>query len=160
MARRATVLAAGLPALAFTEAEIDALLLGLTMAATIEDEEVSEPALAARRRIAEALPPEPAYRPRRSDTPLERTLCAAMAAEQRLRLRYTDGKGVATDRVVWPVALTGDGMLAAWCEARDDFRHFRLDRIATAETTGERYPSRRRVLEAAWLHQVMERDGW
>ena len=102
MARRATVLAAGLPALAFTEAEIDALLLGLTMAATIEDEEVSEPALAARRRIAEALPPEPAYRPRRSDTPLERTLCAAMAAEQRLRLRYTDGKGVATDRVVWP----------------------------------------------------------
>ena len=55
MARRAAAPPAGLPALAFTEAEIDALLLGLTMVATSEDEEVSEPALAARRRIAEAL---------------------------------------------------------------------------------------------------------
>jgi predicted DNA-binding transcriptional regulator YafY len=30
--------------------------------------------------------------------------------------------------------------LAAWCELRQDFRNFRLDRIAALRVQGERYP--------------------
>ena len=79
-----------------------------------------------------------------------------MRAEEKLRLRYTDKKGAETERTVWPVALGFFGeaeVLAAWCETRRDFRHFRLDRIAAAEASGQRYPKRRRVLLAEWRMQ-------
>lgn len=149
-----------LPPLAFAEAEIDALLLGLAMVAAMEDEDLAEPARAATARLAAALPAEPPYRPGAKDPPLVRTLRAAIAAEHSLRLRYTDGKGVPTERSVWPIALTGDDMLAAWCEARQDFRHFRLDRMQAAEATGARYPTRRRVLQAAWWNQQIGQGRW
>jgi predicted DNA-binding transcriptional regulator YafY len=54
---------------------------------------------------------------------------------------------------VWPVALgffERIRMLAAWCELRQDFRHFRLDRIAALELTQERYPRHRRALLQEW----------
>jgi predicted DNA-binding transcriptional regulator YafY len=79
-----------------------------------------------------------------------------MRAEERLRLHYTDKKGAATERVVWPVALgffEAAEVLAAWCETRRDFRHFRLDRIAAVEPSGQRYPKRRRILLAEWRAQ-------
>ena len=41
-------------------------------------------------------------------------------------------------------------MIAAWCELRADFRHFRTDRIAALRLTGRRYPQRRRVLMRQW----------
>ena len=44
----------------------------------------------------------------------------------------------------------GDRMLAAWCEMRQDFRHFRTDRIATLTETAQRYPRRRRALMREW----------
>jgi predicted DNA-binding transcriptional regulator YafY len=55
--------------------------------------------------------------------------------------------------VVWPLALAYFDhvrVLAAWCEARQDFRHFRTDRIERAEPTGERYSQRRAPLLKAW----------
>jgi predicted DNA-binding transcriptional regulator YafY len=39
-------------------------------------------------------------------------------------------------------------MLAAWCELRQDFRHFRTDRIATLTETSQRYC--RRALMREW----------
>ena len=77
----------------------------------------------------------------------------AHRAEHKVRLRYTDKKGAATDRVVWPVALgffDAAEVLAAWCETRQGFRHFRLDRIAAVEPSDQRYPKRRRILLAEW----------
>jgi predicted DNA-binding transcriptional regulator YafY len=41
-------------------------------------------------------------------------------------------------------------VLAAWCELRRDFRHFRIDRIIALHETGERYPQRRRALMKQW----------
>jgi predicted DNA-binding transcriptional regulator YafY len=41
-----------------------------------------------------------------------------------------------TSRIVWPLGLVYWGAkwtLAAWCELRDDFRSFRVDRIQSAE---------------------------
>ena len=56
---------------------------------------------------------------------------ARRGAEARLRL-CRQGRA-ATERVVWPVAVgffDAVMMLAAWCETREAFRHFRLDRMA------------------------------
>jgi predicted DNA-binding transcriptional regulator YafY len=57
---------------------------------------------------------------------------------QRLHLRfhYRDAKGVETLREIEPQALLilpPLWYLVAWDAARDDFRHFRMDRISTPE---------------------------
>jgi predicted DNA-binding transcriptional regulator YafY len=41
-------------------------------------------------------------------------------------------------------------LLAAWCELREDFRHFRADRITALTETGQRYPHRRQMLQKQW----------
>ena len=48
-------------------------------------------------------------------------------------------KGRRSTRIVWPVAVgffDHARMLAAWCETREAFRHFRLDRMAAVAVTG------------------------
>jgi predicted DNA-binding transcriptional regulator YafY len=78
---------------------------------------------------------------------------AAIRTEHKLRLTYRDAGDAVTERVVWPIALAFFDhvrVVAAWCETREDFRHFRSDRIVAVADTGERYPTRRRALMAAW----------
>ncbi|MDQ2801236.1 MAG: WYL domain-containing protein, partial [Pseudomonadota bacterium] len=90
------------------------------------------------------------------DTPHLAVIRRAIRAEEKLRLHYTDKKGTASERTIWPIALgffEAAEVLAAWCETRHDFRHFRLDRIAAAEPSGLRYPKRRRILLAEWRIQ-------
>jgi predicted DNA-binding transcriptional regulator YafY len=58
----------------------------------------------------------------------------------RLKLLYTDGSGAETARDVRPLGLVFWGKvwtLVAWCELRDDFRMFRVDRIAAADGDGQ-----------------------
>ncbi|RVM35044.1 WYL domain-containing protein, partial [Sinorhizobium meliloti] len=53
----------------------------------------------------------------------------------------------------WPFALgffEEVRVLAAWCELRQDFRHFRTDRIAEAAMLDDRYPRRRQALLKDW----------
>lgn len=64
---------------------------------------------------------------------------AASEDRERLRLTYSDAAGTATDRIVRPLALGFWGKvwtLIAWCETRDDFRMFRVDRIGSITTEG------------------------
>ncbi|MEI9851700.1 MAG: WYL domain-containing protein [Sphingomonas sp.] len=52
-----------------------------------------------------------------------------------MTLSYRDETGAASERVVWPFALAFFDkvrVLLGWCELRQDFRHFRTDRIAMA----------------------------
>ena len=44
--------------------------------------------------------------------------------------------------------------VAAWCELRSAFRHFRIDRITTLAATSERYPRRRADLVKAWRRET------
>lgn len=83
-------------------------------------------------------------------TPLvDAGLLAALAAACRDQLRvcfdYTDGRGQASTRQVEPQGLAHTGWrwyLVAWDPARDDWRTFRLDRIAGAVTPGAHFRPR------------------
>jgi len=58
---------------------------------------------------------------------------AACQTRTRLGLAYKDAEGAQTERNVRPLNLLFWGKtwtLVAWCEKRDDFRMFRIDRIA------------------------------
>lgn len=78
---------------------------------------------------------------------------AAIRAERKLWVAYADEQGIATERTIWPVALAFFDrvrVLIAWCELREGYRHFRIDRIVTLKTEPERYPRRRARLLREW----------
>jgi predicted DNA-binding transcriptional regulator YafY len=69
----------------------------------------------------------------------------AVVASRVLRIAYQDRHGAATERLVEPRALVGNGdawYLVAHCRLRGGERAFRLDRIAAAEVTAEPAPER------------------
>jgi predicted DNA-binding transcriptional regulator YafY len=68
----------------------------------------------------------------------------AIKAQERLTISYIDPRGGETHRDIRPLALALWGQvwaLAAFCEARGDFREFRVDRIVAITPTGERFPN-------------------
>jgi len=159
-----------LPPLMFSDEEIEALVLGarwvqgqgdagLTRAADQALGKIASAAPAAlREKIAEIglYAPRPASRPpgdQPDTSPLSALIRMGIRSEHKLQLHYQDGAGQASVRLVWPIALgyfEGRRVLAAWCELRGDFRHFRIDRMLALAATGQPYPQPRRSLVRAW----------
>jgi len=89
--------------------------------------------------------------------------CASLAAlrqairsARKLRLTYRNLKGQDTERVVRPVAMIYHVecvMLAAWCELRGSFRHFRSDRIWSCEVLEADFDDQAAALRSLWLEQ-------
>jgi predicted DNA-binding transcriptional regulator YafY len=87
-------------------------------------------------------------------------LRAWIRAQKKLMLVYRAEDGSQTERTVWPIAVgyyETVRVIAAWCEMREDFRHFRTDRVIDADFLEERYPARREALRAAWRKMMSER---
>ena len=152
-----------LPPLMFVENEVDAIILGLRLVAERGDPELERAAADALAKITAVLPNDMedvvatsgllAGPTRFCTSTFLADIRQAIRAEEKVRLCYSDKKGAVTERTVWPVALgffEAVEVLAAWCETRQGFRHFRLDRIAAAEPLGTRYPKRRRIMLAEW----------
>lgn len=153
-----------LPPLMFSAQEIEALALGLKWAQKRTDSALGDAAGAAMAKVAAVLPAE--LRELFDDDALQiAPACAlpqqvelallrqALNSERRLQLDYADQEGRRTQRVIWPVTLgffEHTRMLVGWCELRNDFRHFRVDRILRAELLAEPTPKRRRELMRAW----------
>jgi predicted DNA-binding transcriptional regulator YafY len=77
----------------------------------------------------------------------------AIRDECKVCIRYADANGTTSERIIWPIALAffdHGRVVAAWCEHRRGFRHFRVDRIVSWTWIDERYPRRRRVLTREW----------
>ncbi len=157
-----------LPPLMFGEDELEALVLGARWVRGQGDPVLAQAAESALAKIATASPKD--LRDKIADTGLWapryptpaqepaglRTIREALRREQKLAITYVDEKGVSTERVVWPVALAfleGKRLLAAWCELRNGFRHFRSDRIAALSAMRERYPTPRAVLMKNWRRE-------
>jgi predicted DNA-binding transcriptional regulator YafY len=157
-----------LPPLMFGEDELEALVLGARWVRGQGDPALAQAADSALAKIATASPKD--LRDKIADTglwaprwpaPAEqpaglRAIREAMRREHKLAITYVDEKGLTTERIVWPVALAffeGKRLLAAWCELRNGFRHFRSDRISSLNTLEARYPTRRAVLMKTWRRE-------
>jgi predicted DNA-binding transcriptional regulator YafY len=154
-----------LPPLMFSAEQIEAIVLGVRMVSRLDDQPLALAALDALVKIATVLPgdgretvgavgllsgPRP---PAVADGVALAGLRAVIRAEHRVEIDYSDEAGRGTTRYIWPIALTFGNhvrLLAAWCELREDFRTFRVDRIVAFRATRERYPRRRRGLLRAW----------
>jgi predicted DNA-binding transcriptional regulator YafY len=79
---------------------------------------------------------------------------AWMRLGRKIALIYCDCDGRETQRVIWPAAIgyfEASRMLIGWCELRQDFRSFRVDRIRAATFLEERFPGRPADLRARWF---------
>lgn len=79
---------------------------------------------------------------------------------RKLRIRYEDEAGKQTRRTIWPVMIgytDAVRLVAAWCERRRGFRHFRTDRIVDAEFLDEPIDVRPASLLARWRAHMHER---
>jgi predicted DNA-binding transcriptional regulator YafY len=80
-----------------------------------------------------------------------------------MHIAYMDEKGRRTARTIWPIAMAyyvDVTLLAAWCELRCDYRHFRVDRIVTSRIMDEQFSADRGRLLAEWMALVKQRpDG-
>jgi predicted DNA-binding transcriptional regulator YafY len=88
-------------------------------------------------------------------------LRAAIRGQRKIHLSYQDERARATERVVWPIAVSyweEARVIVGWCELRQAFRHFRTDRVAATEFLDERYPTTRSQLRAAWRREVASGD--
>ena len=70
------------------------------------------------------------------------TLREAVQSRQKLRMDYRDVNGAPSQRIVRPLGCFYWGKVwtfSAWCELRQDFRGFRIDRIDHIEVLPERF---------------------
>ncbi|HEY2621730.1 MAG TPA: YafY family protein [Acetobacteraceae bacterium] len=153
-----------LPPLMFTTEEIEAIAVGARLVARTGDpQDAAESVLP---KVTVVLPE--ALRMQLASAPIFVSPSGAPAAvkidlsvvrqtirdERKLRIAYADEKGACTERTVWPIAVAyyvQATLIGAWCELRQDYRHFRADRIAALTVLDQCYPSDNGRLMAEWL---------
>lgn len=154
-----------LPPLMFSEEEIEALVLGARWVAERADSRLGDAAHNAIAKIAAVLPPElrhdldaqslligPSESRSAGDEELAQ-IRLAIRSERKILIHYRDLKNKESVRTIWPFALgffDRIRVVVAWCELREDIRHFRTDRISSLALTPERYPRRRQALLKEW----------
>lgn len=158
-----------MPPLMFSEAELEALILGMHWVSFFGDRSLAEASDTALSKIKEALPKSLKEGlgavPLRVGPPVSKSLREEDLSDLRLTIRnehkmkisYCSEKGEKTERIVWPFALGyfHEGrILVAWCEKRKDFRYFRTDRILSINFLKERYPRRRELLFKEWKSKL------
>lgn len=157
-----------LPPLMFSADEIEAIVLGSRwVAARADDGRLGQSALQALSKIMAVLPAELRDRAEATNLLVARlglTLSSIDAGVIRLAIRnecklviaYRGPDGAETERTIWPFLIgffEQARVVAGWCELREDYRHFRIDRITRLEATAIRYPRRRAVMLKAWRAQ-------
>ena len=155
-----------LPPLMFTEDEAEAIAVGVRMLARTgdpglqkaADSVLSKVALVVPDPLREYLSAAPLYVsksgapvPARRDLP--GTIRHAIRDARKMRIAYRDGDGHSTERVIQPFAVAyyiEATLICAWCELRNDVRHFRMDRVVNAEVLDEAFVIPQPVI-AGWL---------
>lgn len=143
-----------LPPLMFEPDEIEALVLGARIVARAGDARLAKASRAVLSKVEAVLPKKrkhlldatPLYAPMSlSSADVSEALTAsrhAVATRMKLRFGYRREDGEPSLRTVRPLAAFFWGKvwtLAAWCELRDDFRNFRLDRVSEVKVTDETF---------------------
>lgn len=142
------------PPLTFTFEQLEALAFGAKAVQALAGEDLGIAAREALAKIEMSIPPEHAQRLRNAPLfamrgakqpappkllgPLRR----AISERRRLQVLYRSLADKHSERIVRPLGLTNFGpvwLLSSWCELREDFRDFRVDRIERSEVQSGRF---------------------
>lgn len=160
-----------LPPLAFSQAELEGLALGARFVEAWADPELAAAVREALVKIDAVLPESRRGEIWRDAVQINSpTLIAAANAQlplfrkairqrRKMQLQYRSASDAMTGRTVRPLAIEAWGhawTATAWCELREDFRMFRLDRIVAATVLDEVFrPEKGRTL-ADYMKRLRE----
>ena len=162
-----------LPPLMFTREEIVALVAGARMVRSMGGVSMAKAAVEALIKIESVLPPSlqmqlksvEIHVPDRQMPDRDKNMIdlaqAAVETRKVLELDYADVEGKASRRNVRPLGLWYWGKvwtLVGWCELRDDFRVFRIDRIQAAGPTGTVFKPERGKLLADFYREFRPQE--
>ncbi|NMH64474.1 helix-turn-helix transcriptional regulator [Shewanella salipaludis] len=141
------------PPLMFTEAELEAIQVGMRMVQTWGGKELGSAAKQALIKVEAVLPARlqrnqslmfsPDFYLDSDEFQFLDPLRNAASAREYVKLCYQDANRVQTEREVRPLAIyfwRGTWTLLTWCELRADFRNFRVDRIVALDKLGRFFP--------------------
>ncbi|USD35229.1 MULTISPECIES: helix-turn-helix transcriptional regulator [Vibrio] len=150
------VLQAGshLPPLMFSEREMMALELGMRMVRAWSDSELADASTTASTKILSVLPDKrkqqvesfpilvPDFYTQTESARHGQMLRHAIDVKLKIDIDYTAESGARTQRRLQPLGQMFWGKvwtLVAWCELRNAYRHFRLDRIETLSILDQQF---------------------
>jgi predicted DNA-binding transcriptional regulator YafY len=154
-----------MPPLMLTPDEIEVAVLGAEWVSSRGDSALRRAALDLIAKIAATVPerlrplvlnPAISTPPAREVLPDTLDMAAvrtAIRAGTKIRIAYRDEKERESERVVWPVVVgyfDTTRILVGFCELRQDFRHFRADRVVSASFLDETYDEKPSTLRARW----------
>ena len=153
-----------LPALNFSEEELEAIVVGLSLVAQTGDVGLQKAA----RRVSDKIDSirdqmdrlqvserEPLV-PQAINTDVIRR---AIRDEQKLSIQYRDENDQTSQRTLKPLAIiyyVHAMLLVSWCELRNDFRHFRLDRMTACELIDQWFKGDGNILREDWQRKETE----
>ena len=162
-----------LPPLMFSEEEIEALVLGSRWVHQRADRALADAAANVLAKIGAVLPKDlretlddsglliaPGEPIAAGDAQLPK-IRQAIRTERKIGISYRDKDGVPTKRTIWPFGVgffEKTRVVMAWCELREDYRHFRTDRIVTLNVSERRYPRRRQAMLKDWREREASID--
>ena len=161
-----------LPPLMFTQDEIEALVLGARWVASRADSRLGDAAQNVIAKIEAVIPQQLQYElqsnalligpspkeqiPDALQNQVFEDLRVSIRRQFKTQFEYRDANDRQSTRTVWPFAIgyfDSFQVLVAWCELREDIRHFRMDRIGLLKMLQERYPIPRQALLQKWRRQ-------
>jgi predicted DNA-binding transcriptional regulator YafY len=140
--------------LMFDVEELDALMLGAQMVKNWGDKELARSASQAIDKLTSVLPENLQVElvntflfSMKSKSAVKinidfSSLRRAIRSKSKLRISYKNEEGESTSRSLRPLCLVFFSpvwLLLAWCEKRNNFRNFRLDRIETLDVLDEKF---------------------
>src|SRR5215467_8945099 len=152
--------------LMFTTEEIDAIAVGIRLLRRLRDRKLQEAAENVLGKLSAVVPPTlqsrlvaaPVYVSDGSAPAVvgvdQSQLRSAIRETRKLAITYVDEEGRHTHRTIWPIAMAyyvDVSLVGVWCELRNDFRHFRVDRILASDVLDERFSADSGRLAAEWL---------
>ena len=161
-----------LPPLMFTVEEITALVLGARLVESQGDPGLRRAAADVLAKVESVLPSHLKERVRSTrlfaphftrDEPVAALLGVlrnAVETREKVAFSYTREDGTSSTRTVRPLCLAylaPNWLLAGWCELREDFRNFRLDRMSGLTLKGERFDETKDKDLKTYLYQVTGR---
>ncbi|WP_430440412.1 helix-turn-helix transcriptional regulator [Shinella sp.] len=155
-----------LPPLMFTMEEVEAISIGAHLVHRIRDPKLQDAAESVLSKLQHAIPAElcaqlqaPRFLVSEGDTVRPEGIALldvrnAIRACRKIRITYRDEQDRRTQRTIWPIATVyyvDVTLIAAWCELRGDFRHFRAERIVRSTLLEATFAADSRQIMAEWM---------
>lgn len=159
-----------LPPIMLNENEVEAIFLALHWLKSVPDQSLQSASVSILAKLDAILPEHRQYLLQQTtlrafnvwlpvDMQILEHIRMAIRQQVKIFVVYQDEQKKQSSRKLWPFAMgyfNDKIMLAAWCELRQDFRNFRIDRIQQLSLSQEQYPQFKQQLFQQWWNKEIK----